>query len=468
MKQFKQIKPLYLIIAALFGLTLIGAVIAVLLSNNSNDGSNLSNTTENSSAINWLKPDKTIKIVDNRYVSNCSVLPKKNVEDIWGSLPATGNITENYTENSISFEESSLDSSRASTCTYNYGKDGAEVELYALQYYKNKSANYLPIHTSQDPDSSEAQLSKLALAAKREGDGFAKDLVARFEPSLRSYAESEKDNYSGKLPLDAFNGTTLPVNSDISRGEFSFYYKHNNVIFKITYIPAESAKQESFEAYSDVQIAEAMSKIEQSIVVMADNLKNSKLDQSPAPTIIGSSDTYGASKLLEVCSLNDSKSFEALYGIADNEKVSREGLPVSVDASSDSSSTDISNFAASSCRRENENKAYDSRAISLNLLTVKSASDAEAYANKEFASGSVGQKLTTLQTDADWAALYQPTQDGPIAVYFRVGPYVMEMLTSVNAGRNSQASYPSQDAYVSAVNAIVNNLKRDLETASQQ
>jgi hypothetical protein len=428
----------------LLGIAVIAVIVASFLFANHAEKTTDNGVSSKLAFPNQLTPASEIRVGDFPYVSPCQVLPLSDAQDIFGSLPSDGYVHENSLAVSVPKTDPTHGLNSVQTyCDYEYGaKDVNEVTLNAEQFKDATDVKDVPTMVSVSPDKAQQTIDGF----KKNAGGDAEAMVNTMQSSLASYKKAVEGDTSIKA-----DGMVLP---GLTGG---IQVVHGNVVYTV------DMKGSDAKASDTSKTSKQLDQLAKALKVIASNAQNSHLDQSPASTILGSSDTVGTTKVFDSCAMLTTAIFKAATSLDENTILDRT-TPIANFAKPTHSINGDANPPNSECLREHEDMvdiAISSTSIDLNIDYGSSASAAKQQI-QSLANEPSGGKGTALQTSADEA--YVIPSDGSfgdnIALYeFRVGAYVGSITftsSSVADLSDEGTDTPApQDQYVQAINLVV-------------
>lgn len=447
-------KKKYFIVGAavLAVFVLIGIGVALLGTSGGQDSS----VQKNSQFTNWLAPTQDLKIGNFRYVSACQALSIDDVESTVGGLDGTDVVSEQYLDSSMP------DASRPYETSCRYGGD---VSLFANQYTdiadvkRTNSVVY-----SLGDEKLDEKIAKFDSIAGSTSNEDVKNLITTVKSSVETHKKYEKEYKSDVLAGIKTDGLIIPVTS----GLYGFNIFKNNVVYRLELKTDKKATEEISQ--SNQTIEKHLEHVQKLVNRLLANTSKADLSQSPAPTIIGSSEKRGETTILESCSILSKAVFKEVTGLDDNSPIERQSAVVDVEAKRNTLANKGPLLPYNTCKRENDSAG--------NVLT-SAGTDTSLLLNLEYAANKEEalEKLTkggfnkldaddaSLQTDADWAVSKRVGTYDPYYM-FQVGPYVGTVKYSFSKsggvrGGTEQGDQSQQD-HIRAINALVKSLKADL------
>ncbi|MDB5170172.1 MAG: hypothetical protein JWN82_568 [Candidatus Saccharibacteria bacterium] len=417
---------------------------------------------------NWLKPVAEIKIGDNRYVSPCRALPLSSVESAFGPLTGKSLIQEKSLDYSVTESSSALQLS----CNYNHvSGSGQDVNLSTEQYVDANDIKHIQTSLGSfeaEEVQKEISLYDKAMASTRSSNQGAKDFLTKLKQSFSNYKKYVGEYDEEKLTGLNVNDFILPISETLSgaNDDFAFVGVHNNVVYTLGHTPTSRKGAEDLSRYSDKELVNELISMKQATDAVAKNLQNAQLDQSPAPTILGPTNKFGSTTILEPCAVMTPAVYAKIIGQAQNSPVNRTTVNKDITTKYHPRGSKQLILPHNDCTRQTRVAGEDF------------FSDANTYASFELEHGSsesqakswfaenykVGSKDTVLQTNADWAVSFAntitPDTYDPVIV-FRVGAYIgsINIYTSKDEADDVVAS---PDQYVQAINELTASLKQNI------
>jgi hypothetical protein len=388
---------------------------------------------------NQLTPASEIKVGTHRYVSPCQALTLSAAAGIFGKADASTRVTEDSLAVSIPASEEHYVAN--TQCRYKLA--GTTVTVTAEQHVDGSDMKDLGnLFTGGSDEISTAKTLENKATASDNAD--ARRLADKLEKSIATYNKYNDEFDEDKLAKLNFDGVILP---DLF-GDLKMI--QGNVLYGV-----------STGGRGDSLTADDLAKYGKAFETIARNAKNTHLDQSPVPTILGNKDKIGSTKILEPCVILDGGTFKTIAGNDENDTVSRITLPI--DANRDIVDKQVNKrvLFSNECER-NYNGDPINTAVKLQLYQAKTTEYAQQFV-KDFNDDTDAQPPNALQTSADEAYIFYNSVDTATNSYlFRVGPYVgLVDISSLTSGDESVSS-ASQDQYINAINLFTARIKQQL------
>ncbi len=402
---------------------------------------------------NYLKPTSQIKVGKYRYVSACQLLTPDDVRSIYGSLGDNTSIFEDFLDSTPQKGETK---STDTNCRY---VGDREVALFADQYFDSINTDNLgnTLYTLGDKRLDE----KVALykkAVSSTNDKKLKEFVSTLEQSAKVYKTALDFSSTEQNKKVDMNKLVFPVD----RSLFNFNIIKNNVVYRLE----QPVKTDSDDEYklSNKEIVDHLQTSRKALDLIKSRAGDRNLDQSPAPTIIGDTDKYGDTKILEPCALLTAQMYKTIAGSPENDTMSR----MTVDSNTDKQRVVVDGRPSSpsnSCDRDGTVVSGNSRfstTVSLSLRYYRTAQDLQTAMSKEIEKLESNDRL--LQTNADWAGLLDvDSSNGPTCV-FRVGGYSGSLSITHIASQGFLGEQTltggTDEQYVQLINTITNSIKK--------
>ena len=422
--------------------------------------------TQSKQFKNWLEPTSEIKVGNHRYISACQVLPKQGVEATFGKLSPKTVIQEKYLDESVREADQPL----RIDCRYNHGiGKGQDVSLETEQYVDAAEVKEIN-HTlgSFDNEEIEQNLTVFKKAADGSDNQAAKDFVSKLEKSYDTYKKYSQEFNDDKLRALDVCSLVLPVSGSITGAlnDFVFVGAYNNTTYTLGHTP--SSDKGDVTKYSDAELVSELVAMKKATETITSNMKDRSLDQSPAPTILGNTDKYGSTTILEPCAIMSASVFNQMTGKSQSKPVDR--TTASIDFTTKRTTVQDKRLILPSnkCTRQSSMAVGDfdseNTYASLDLTYGSSTKQAEAWLNDGF---KIDPGDTPLQTKADWAVSFvNPVNpdDAPV-VMFRTGPYIGHLQIYTRTA-DEQVIEGSKAQYTQAIDALVPRIKQHAANAN--
>lgn len=410
---------------------------------------------------NWLKPASVIQVGSHRYVSPCRALPKQAAESAFGAFTPRTVVQETYLDRSV--KDSLLPLQLK--CIYNHGiGKGQDVALEMVEYSDASTIKRLGSSLGAfELGDVQHELSLYDKALAEQPNPTASQFLDKLKKSFATYKKYydkySQDELVGLNP----NGLVLPVSNTIAGAvnDFAFVGVQDNVVYTLGHTPASAKGRNDVGAYSAPQLVNEMLSMKKATDAIARNIGNAKLDQSPAPTIFGSTDTHGSTTILEPCAILSATAYQQISGVAPEASVERTTVAKDITTKRYTLQDKALILPSNKCERQSESaKTGNTTYLTFTLSYGSSTQQATDWLSKYFKVTKGDQKLTT---QADWAyAFANPIKSGydPV-VEFRVGPYI----GSVSMYTNTDSGYAiaSIAQYTQAINVLATSLKANVQ-----
>lgn len=430
--------------AAALVVLLLG-VIAFLLLNRSNDTAQPP-VKSKPTFTNYLKPASEIKVGDYRYVSPCQVLRLEDVNSIFGNIGGEGYVREDYYDATVA-PLTKLDRDVETNCHYVYDDD-RRVSLDVKQ-------SFVPLRTDDlqfvlyalGDEKMEEKIKIYERATSNSGEDL-KAFVATLKRSVDTYKQQETSR--SDEPVDVTN-LVFPVDRDL----FSFNVVRDNVVYKLDFKSLKDTDDEY--KLSDQEIADRLAKSAKGIDLLKRRAADKRLDQSPAPTILGDTEMIGTTKVLESCAILTPQIYQAVIGSPANMQIGRR--TASQDIVTERFARNGSPlYPDNECERQGRADPTTT-SMQLELNFASTGQELQAVFDKGY---KIDGNDKLLQTNAEWSAYFE-LKNGGYAL-FRTGAYsgTVTILNTTSAGFGSdiKQSHGTDQQYVQLINAIVDSIKQ--------
>lgn len=447
--RFRQPK---LALAIVLGLILL-VVGGVLLAQNDKQVTNTNPGTDNKTVFkNWLEPKNEIKVGENRYISICKVLPVQTVIDTMyrGQPPDNFMVMEEYYD--VSPVEEKFKRPETS-CSY-----GDIAKLDADQYFNAADTKFISnVVYSLGDQYMDAKVAAYKKVAESSNDETLKKFVAQIDASTKTFNEKKDSLSTASVANIDTSSLIIPIGN--SAVEFNFFY--NNVVYKLALTTNLSASKVA-EAPSG-EIATQLLQAKQLIDEVYKNSKNTTLDQSPAPTIIGKTAKVGETYILEPCAVLNSQIVESVLGVTSQPaKILRASTLYNLDKQTNSKAG-YAIYPSNDCERTVVSSNGTKTTIKLDIEHAPNASALDKkLADAKYTE--LDADDTKLQTSADFAAEYVVGTVRPF-YQFRVGNYWMYMTISTIEPTSGKQGVGTRDQHVTTINKIVESIKSNSKEA---
>ncbi len=416
---------------------------------------------------NWLKPASEIKVGAHRYSSPCQVLPKQTVESAFGKLSDKTVIQEKYLDQTVKESDQPL----MLSCVYNHGLGtGQDVSLETEQYTDATEVKNVSFSLgSFDNEEVEANIAAFKKASDASNNQATKDFVTKLERSYATFKQYRDEHDDAKLASVDVNSLVLPVSGSITGAlnDFVFVGAYNNVTYVLGHTP--SSNKGDLSKYSDAELVSELAAMKKATEAVATNLGNESLDQSPAPTILGTTDKYGSTTILEPCAILSPDTFSQITGKQQSKPVDRTTASINFTTKRTTQQDKQLILPSNKCSRQASvavgSIGSDDTYATLDVRYGSSTKQAEQWLHDNFKmeAGDI-----TLQTNADWAVSFvNPVNSGDARIIaFRVGANIgiIDIYTRPDSGDEVEAT---QDQYVQAINILTPRIKQAIADAEK-
>ena len=404
----------------------------------------------------WLEPTSTLRVAEFRFVSPCQALTLDDVEEIYGGLPATSNVSEETFDVSQRNTGPNSGTSFRPRCDYDQVVR-LETEQYTSLSFMRVFGISGAIYADDSAGEITAKLRRYQQAASLTDDESVRTFIEEVIRAGRAYAEFDRTSNRRVFRDFTFEDIVAPVG-----GAFDMGFVHDNVVYRLG---PEHLGGEELAAMSDEEVLEGLEAAAAGVARVREHVTDPALSQSPAPTFAHDDVTFGETTLLEPCAVLTQAVFREITGRRANGPLYRFHPSPDMDAPGGSGS-EISVYH--NCERaseiERDDLSSDDVTVDFDIRYAPSAAALnEGLRLEEFRPLQRGE--TQLRTAADWAA---ELRDGDLLYYkFTVGNYFLGIsLTDLQSegglGGDITQGRGDRAAHIRAINALVRALERHL------
>ncbi len=470
-------KRLFIVIAVGVALGIIGITaifLLILVHGTESDGQN---KQAKPSFTDWLKPSEELKVGDFRYVSACQLLPEDAVTKIFGKLSARSTVSETYIDQNLPNPRNEAYSPPTTDCAYDGGQRiRIEVDQVTEKDDLNDSRYSFKLPSNQDKISESMKRFESAKGVSSNSD--AKAFLEHLKASSAKYKayDSARSDFSKASSEVMLSGITVPDRKGID--DFSFIGIHKNLVITISHTLGERTRDDG-AGFSDSELVKELAMMGRAFAEVRKNADNDTLSQSPAPTVRGTSDKLGTTKLLEACKVLDDAAFETVTGIKPNDEVERRGLPLSPSTEQKAANGSLL-LPSSECAR-----GYRAGALpdEYQLSVQEERYGRSGYLVLRF---DINHANSTKQAEAQWAkylegfktkrmiessadgAFFWGSEDHVGGAIFKVGPYIASVSFTAAHSAGSFSEINDLDMDEATHIAAINRLAANIRAAQQQ
>lgn len=470
-------KRLFIVIAVGVALGIIGIAAIFLLILVHGTESDKQNKQAKPSFTDWLKPSEELRVGDFRYVSACQLLPEDAFTKIFGKLSTTSTISETYIDQNLPNPRNEAYSPPDTDCVYDGGQRIRIEVQHMMEKDKLNDSRYSSALPS-DQDKMNESIKRFEGVKGVSSNSDAKAFLEHLKASSVKYKkyDSARGDFTKTASETILNGVTVPDRKGIE--DFAFVGIHKNLVITISHNVGERARDDE-AGFSDGELVKELAMMGRAFAEVRKNANNDTLSQSPAPTVRGSSDKLGTTKLLEACKVLDDTAFETVTGIKPNDEVERRGLPLDPSIEQKASNGSIL-LPSSECAR-----GYRAGALpdEYQLSVQEERYGRSGYLVFRF---DINHANSVKQAEAQWAKylegfktkrMIESSADGAFfwgsgdhvgGAIFKVGPYIASVsftaAHSVGSFSDINDLYMDEASHVAAINQLTTNIR----TAQQQ
>ena len=436
-------KPiLKFVVPLLVFLALLTLVIIAVTKSGDLSQSESEQATQQQTFTNYLQPEGELRVGAFRYVSPCQALPVATIEDTFEDFDGEAKTYEYYYDSSVSEEEYSVRTS----CEYDIDDESRSIVSLKAEQYTAGDRFITAKNTFLSYEVDDQLVNRYKTAANKSDSEALKKFSNTLSTSTTEYVAPKTEFPANGV--NNFDGMLLATTNDDA---LEIVYKQRNVIYTLEYQQRDGSRSKSIADMSDAEFTTHATRLAKLAAALQANAAKEDLNQSPAPTIIGSSDMLGGVRLLESCDLLDKNALTIMYGTDQRGEIIRSGLPANAsELQRQVRDASLVKPVVSSCQRTDG--SLDRKAVSLTLLTSNSPENAKKHLDGLFGGTPVSEQQT-VQTNADDTRLYTSGGDDLPDYYFQTGPYIGVLSGSDGYGATSEQQV------VELINQIVAKVK---------